>query len=109
MLVVSFTIWYKKIQATARAGAIVRAMEEHALRAQYSFRTRLIRVCCWSEAGTHVWNILIRFDVVCDWINALLVKKKGTEVAVMSGVANPIGSAPALTALNNFNPLNWKK
>ncbi len=91
MLVVSFAIWYEMIQATARAGAFVRAIEEHALRAQYRFRTRLTRAWRWSEAGARLKRL--RFDVIvktfCDWINALLVKKKQTEVAVMSGVANP--------------------
>ncbi len=41
------------------------------------------------------------------WLNNALSRKKQTETAVMSGVAN-LGSAPALTALNNFNALTWK-
>ncbi len=53
----------------------------------------------------------LQFDVVVktchDWINALLVKKKWTEVEAMSGVANP-SPAPVLTAFNNFDALNWK-
>ncbi len=84
MLVISFAIWYEMIQATVRAGAFVRAIEEHALRAQYRFRTRLSRAWRWSEAGARLKRL--RFDVIaktfCDWINK-------TEVAVMSGVANP--------------------
>ncbi len=38
MLVVSFATWYEKIQATARNGAFVHAMEEHVLGALYRFR-----------------------------------------------------------------------
>ncbi len=34
-----------------------------------------------------------------------LSRKKETEVAAVGEVANP----NALTALNNFNALNWKK
>ncbi len=53
----------------------------------------------------------LQFDEVvkalCDWINTLLVKKKDTEVAAVSGVANP-SPASSLMALNNFNVLNWK-
>ncbi len=37
-----------------------------------------------------------------------LSREKGTESAVVSGVANP-SPAPALIALNIFNALNGKK
>ncbi len=84
MHVVSFVLWYELIQATACAGAFVRATEDHAqlkiTRCEYStvFRARLTHVWRWSEAGACVKHL--RFDVVlktfCDWINALLVKKK---------------------------------
>ncbi len=36
-----------------------------------------------------------------------LARKKETEAAAVSGVANT-SPAPALTALNIFNALNWK-
>ncbi len=98
MLVDSFALWYEMIKATACAGAFV-----HALRAQDRF---------WSEVEAREAHLKrLQFDVVvktfCDWINALLVKKKETEVAAVSGVANP-SPTPALTALNNVNALNWK-
>ncbi len=35
-------------------------------------------------------------------------RKKETEAAVVNGVANP-SPAPALIALNIYNPLIWKK
>ncbi len=37
------------IQATARAGTFVSAIEEYALRAQYSFRVHLTCAWRWSE------------------------------------------------------------
>ncbi len=46
-------------------------------------------------------------------INSILSRKKETEAAVVSGVANP-SSTPALTVLNIFNTgkncclVNWK-
>ncbi len=45
----------------------------------------------WSDAGARLKRLRIDVIVktVCDWINALLVKKKQTETAVMSGGANP--------------------
>ncbi len=43
MHVVYFALWYEMIQATARAGTFVRAIVEHALRAQHRFRARLTR------------------------------------------------------------------
>ncbi len=49
MLVVYFALWYERIQATARAGTFVRAIEDHALRAQDCFRARLTSAWCWSE------------------------------------------------------------
>ncbi len=76
MHVVYFVLWYEMIKAT-----FVRASQEHALRAQDRFRTRLSRAWRWSEVearGTRLKRL--QFDVViktfCDWINALLVKKK---------------------------------
>ncbi len=53
----------------------------------------------------------LSFDVVvkmfCDWINALLVKRKSDRSNSCEWVANP-SPAPALIALNIFNVLNWK-
>ncbi len=43
MHVVSFSVRYEMIQATARGGTFVRVFEERALRAQYLFRARLTR------------------------------------------------------------------
>ncbi len=55
MHIVYFARWHEK--STVRAGAFVRAIEEHALRMQYRFHARLTRA-------------------FCDWINALLVDSK---------------------------------
>ncbi len=57
MHVVYFALWYEMIQATARAGTFVRAMVEHALRAQHRFRARLTRAWRRGEVGAHVWNV----------------------------------------------------
>ncbi len=60
----------------------------------YHFYARLTRAWHWSEVEARDARLKrLQFDVViktfCDWINAFLVKKKETEVAAMSGVANP--------------------
>ncbi len=73
----------------------------------YEHRTisaRLSRAWYWSEVEeSDVRLKRLQFDVVvktfCDWINALLVKKK-RDVG-QSKVDNP-SPAPALTALNNL-------
>ncbi len=89
MLVVYVTLWYEMIKATARAGTFVRT-----LRAQDRFCACLSRAWRWSEVEARDARLKrLRIDVVvktfCDWINALHVKKKETETAVMSGMANP--------------------
>ncbi len=80
------------------------------------YKHRTVSTLVWLAPDTEVEALdarpkRLQFHVVVktchDWINALLLKKKETEVAAVSGVANP-SPAPALTALNNFNALSWK-
>ncbi len=111
MLVVYFVLWYEMIQATARAGAFVCARACATSTGPFP-RSFVSRLAAWSEVEARDVRLKrLQFDVVvktfCDGINALLVKKKETEVAAVIGMANP-SPAPAITALNNFNALNWK-
>ncbi len=89
------------IKSAARAGAFVRARAHATSTGPFSCSFDLR----WSEVEARDACLKhLQFDVVVktfrDWINALLVKKKETEVAAVSRVANP-SPAPALTALNN--------
>ncbi len=110
MLVVYFALWYERIQATARAGAFVRAIEDHALRAQDCFRARLTSAWRWSEGKcvsetSSVW--CSRKDVLRLNKCTSCQEKKWQKQQLW--VRRPIlGLAPASIALNIFTALNWK-
>ncbi len=98
-----------EMKATVLAGAFVRASEERTP-STVLFST----LVCLAPAAEVKWSTRLKrllFDVlVKTLINALhkfLARKKETEAAVVSGEANT-SPAPALTALNIFNALNWK-
>ncbi len=88
MLAVYFLLWYDMIKATARAGAFVHARARTTSTGPFlrSFLAPYTEVEACDARLKH-----LQFDVVVktchDWINALLVKKKETEVAAVSGVA----------------------
>ncbi len=90
MLIVSFAIWYERIQAMHAPAPLCVYWRAHAastVQFPRSFDSRLMLKWSWSARLKR-----LQFDVLvktfCDWKNALLVKKKETELAVMSGVAN---------------------
>ncbi len=90
------------IQATACASVFVRAIEEHVLRAQYCFCTRL------TPGAVVKWSVRLKrlpFDVVVKTFCNFLSREKVTEAAVVNGAANP-SPTPVLIALNIFNMLN---
>ncbi len=53
----------------------------------YRFRTRSIHIRGWGEAGARLKSLL--FDVVVKIFCTILVKKKETYAAVVSGVTKP--------------------
>ncbi len=92
MHVVYFVLWYYLIKTTARA----------------------VSALAWLAPAAEVKRAS---ETSPDWCDrkyvlrlnkyALLIKKKLTKTAVMSGVAN-LRLRPCVNALNNFSTLNWK-
>ncbi len=82
MLVDSFTIWYEMIQAMRVPVPVPAPLRVY-------WRARTFSMHVWLASDAEVKLKRLQFDVLvktfCDWVNALLVKKKETELAVMGG------------------------
>ncbi len=60
MYVVSYELWYEKIQATARAGAFVRAFEEHSTDSMLTWLTPGAEVKCSAHLKRLWFDVIVK-------------------------------------------------